>query len=317
MSSPDRAISLSSDTDSDGHPADALIVDKARHIAAAKEAAEHRKKKRRRPRASAQPSTGAPSPARREHSDTAQPSEADDGRDRRKRMKTSKTSHPASVSPQPQAVQEEDGRRQGKRRRKKAAVAQATAAGARRPAEELERLARDAPDGAVLAEVNAVVTSSDSESDAVVEIIGIGGSWEDSQPMANGTARARELLPPPGSELSRMPGAGSSAASASAAASDMTLNGFAVAATPKAAAPIGVTVIADDEAVTVNSELQRLLRVPRFVPRATSSQVYRHLHCAGPQVLFAQTLPRGSRRACARPGASPSQEVFIIPASDD
>ena len=271
MSSPDRAISLLSETESDGHPADALIVDKARHIAAARETAEHRKKKRRRPLADAQPS--APSPPRHAEADSAKPTGADDGRDRKKRKKASSGSRPSSVSPQPQPSQREDTRRQGKRRKKKAAAAHAVAAGSRHSTEELERLARDAPDGAVLAAINPVVSSSDSETDAEVEIIGVGRSWAD-ETLANGTGRAGAMLPPPGSELSKLAGSAHSAATALAEVHRVTVIGLAAATTPKAAAPIGVRVIGDDEDVTVNSELQRLLRVPRFAPHAISSQVY-------------------------------------------
>ena len=132
------------------------------------------------------------------------------------------------------------------------------------PAETLERLARDAPDGAVLAAVD--VSGSDSETDAEVEIIGIGRNWEEAAAAANGTVQSHGItLPPPGSEMSRLAGnpTGVSAAQAQAVLGGFTVDGVAGALTPRPATPVGVTVIADDEAVTVNSELQRLLRVPR------------------------------------------------------
>ena len=259
MSSPDRAISLSSDTDSDGHPADALIVNKARQLAAAKEAAEHRKKKRRRQQGASQPSSGAPSPARGEDANTAQSSAIDDGLERRKWKKASRGRRPTSISPQPQPVQQEGSQRKGNKRRKKAAAAQAVADASLRPADSLERLARDAPDGAVLAAVDAGVSSSDSATDAEVQII----SLPNDHSLANGAARPTAMLLPPGMELSKLLGSGRSLADVQTAVGNIVTNAGMVMVTPKAAAPIGVTVIADDEAVTVNSELQRLLRVPR------------------------------------------------------
>ena len=267
MSSPSRAITLSSESDSDGHPADTLIVQKARQAAAVKEAAEHRKKKRRRTEQTPQP--GAPSPARADADGIpAQPSNA--GGKRRKKAKSS--SRPSSDSPQlaaSQQQQEEDASKSKKRRRKQAeALTDAMgpqSAGSGEPADGLERLARDAPDGAVLAAVD--VSGGDSETDADVEIVGVGRSWaQGAAHPANGATRGRgALLPPPGLELSRLAErpTGDGAKEAQAALGGYLADKQAGASTPKPAAPIGVTVIGDDEAVTVNSELQRLLRVPR------------------------------------------------------
>ena len=257
MSSPSRAISVSSDSDSDGHPADTLIVQKAQQKAAVAEAVEHRKKKRRRARDTPQPSSGAPSPAR-----TGSPAQPD-GAAGKKRKKAKSSSQPSSHSPQPEPAQEEAPHR--KKRRKKRAPTDAAAkpqAGLQDPADGLERLARDAPDGAVLAAVD--VSGSDSETDASVEIVGIGRSWAEAQPAlaADTTGPRGATLPLPGSEISRLTGvtANNSAVKARAAANGTSVNG---ASLQRPAAPVGVTVVADDEAVTVNSELQRLLRVPR------------------------------------------------------
>ena len=284
MSSPSRAISLSSESDSDGHPADTLIVQTARQVAAVREAAEHRKKKRRRTEQTSQPSATAPSPAHAEADDIpAQPSNTS----RKKRKKTESSSRPSSGSPQLEPLpeqQEEAAPKQKKRRRKRAeatteAVA-AQSAGSREPAEVLERLARDAPDGAVLAAVE--VSGSDSETDADVQIVGVGRSWEEGAAhlAANGAARgpSATLTPPPGLEMSRLGEHPTSdgVKAAQAALGGSLANGAAGMSTPRPAAPIGVTVIGDDEAVTVNSELQRLLRVPR----------YSAAHCAAGDMLL-------------------------------
>ncbi len=130
--------------------------------------------------------------------------------------------------------------------------------------------------------------------------------------MANGTARAGALLPPPGSEMSKLTGAAFSEANALAGASDMTLNGFAVAATLKAATPIGVTVIADDETVTVNSELQRLLRVPRFAPRVTPSQVCPRLYCTGPVAGLRHPAKRIPACMRAQRSVAHSQRLYQV-----
>ncbi len=271
MSSPSRAISLSSESDSDGHPADTLIVQKARQVAAVKEAAEHRNKKRRRTEQTSQPSASAPSPVRAEADGIpAQPSNTS----RKKRKKAKSSSRPSSASPQlepsPQQPQQEDAPKQKKRHRKRAKAAREAAgappAGSRGPADGLERLARDAPDGAVLAAVD--VSGSDSETDADVQIVGVGRSWEEgaAHPPNGATQGGRgATLPPPGLEMSRLAGhpTSSGAKAAQAALGGYLANGAAGMSTPRPAAPIGVTVIGDDEAVTVNSELQRLLRVPR------------------------------------------------------
>ena len=302
MSSPSRAISLSSDSDSDGHPADTLIVQKARQVAAVKEAAEHRKKKRRRTEQTSQPSTAAPSPARDDADGTpAQPSSTNGKR----REKGKSSSRPSSGSPQlePAPEQQQEPRKRQKKRRRKQAEAATDAAGAqpagpREPADGLERLARDAPDGAVLADVD--VSGSDSETDADVQIVGVGRSWEDGSAAdpANGAPRGRgvsTLLPPPGLEMSRLADQ-STSDGAKAAVGGYLANGAAgTLSTPGPGAPIGVTVIGDDEAVTVNSELQRLLRVPRCGAARLAQR--RRVSAAAHQGL--QPVQRSLRREAA------------------